>query len=213
MSFGRNLQALRQGAGLTQDQVAEAFGISRAAVIAWEKNKNFPEAEKLQRLADLLGCSVNDFYGPRAMEDSTKGAAYVVRPARVVFRGIAQVREGGYFALVEPDVNAPEQFALWPSNDPQAYALQVDGDALRPEIEPGSVLIIEPARQAEPGRRVLVSLMDGRQLVRRLNWIRGNRVELGPIGAGAPITVNLADIATLARIVGVADDDVLTTEH
>ena len=52
--------AARKKAGLTQAQVAEALGISDAAVNQWEKGKTFPKTELLPKLSKLLGCTVDE---------------------------------------------------------------------------------------------------------------------------------------------------------
>lgn len=52
--------AARKKAGLTQAQVAEALGISDAAVNQWEKGKTFPKTEFLPKLAKLLDCTVDE---------------------------------------------------------------------------------------------------------------------------------------------------------
>ena len=47
MSFGENLRLMRKARNLTQEQFAEALGVSRQAVSKWEADSGYPEAEKL----------------------------------------------------------------------------------------------------------------------------------------------------------------------
>ncbi|NBH03022.1 helix-turn-helix transcriptional regulator, partial [Amycolatopsis sp. SID8362] len=54
-SFGARLRRLRRAAGLTQETLAEASGLSAQAVGALERGeRRFPHRETLDRLADAL---------------------------------------------------------------------------------------------------------------------------------------------------------------
>lgn len=54
MSFGENLQSLRERFGLTQEALAEQLGVSRQSVSKWESGGSFPEMEKLFILCELF---------------------------------------------------------------------------------------------------------------------------------------------------------------
>ena len=54
MSFGTNLQFLRDRAGMTQEGLAEALQVSRQSVSKWESDTSFPEMEKLLVLCELF---------------------------------------------------------------------------------------------------------------------------------------------------------------
>jgi DNA-binding transcriptional regulator YiaG len=47
-------KAIREAAGLPLDAVAQALGVSRAAVALWESGDRFPRPENLHRYVDLL---------------------------------------------------------------------------------------------------------------------------------------------------------------
>ena len=59
MSIGNNIKALREERKLTQDQVAEALGISFQAVSSWERDEYKPDTEKLIKLAEVFDVSVS----------------------------------------------------------------------------------------------------------------------------------------------------------
>ena len=59
MSIGNNIKALREERKLTQDQVAEALGISFQAVSSWERDEYKPDTEKLIKLAEIFDVSVS----------------------------------------------------------------------------------------------------------------------------------------------------------
>ena len=45
---------------MTQDDVAEAVGVSRVAVLKWEKGRCVPNGKYLVKLASLFDCSADD---------------------------------------------------------------------------------------------------------------------------------------------------------
>ena len=60
MSFGEKLQDLRRRAGMSQDTLAERLDVSRQAVSKWERDETMPETEKLVRIAQLFGASLDE---------------------------------------------------------------------------------------------------------------------------------------------------------
>lgn len=58
-----HITELRKAAGLTKTQLAQAMDVDLAAVHRWETGEAMPRADKLPRLADLLGCSIDALYG------------------------------------------------------------------------------------------------------------------------------------------------------
>lgn len=58
-----NIRKLREAAGLTQADVVRAFGVDAAAVVRWESGATMPRADKLPKLAQLFGCTIDELYG------------------------------------------------------------------------------------------------------------------------------------------------------
>ena len=59
MSFGSRLRQRREQLGLTQQQLAEALGITRAAVGNYEQEVSSPKADILYDVFDALKCDAN----------------------------------------------------------------------------------------------------------------------------------------------------------
>ena len=57
------IRELREAAGLSQMDLARQMRVSGPSVIQWETGRTLPTADKLPRLADLLGCSIDALYG------------------------------------------------------------------------------------------------------------------------------------------------------
>lgn len=58
----RRLVASRRGAGMTREQVAVAIARSWTSVKQYERGVVIPPAPVLARLADVLGCTIDDFF-------------------------------------------------------------------------------------------------------------------------------------------------------
>lgn len=59
MTLGEKLSKLRRENNYTQEQLAEMLGVSRQAVSKWESGMTYPETEKLLKLGELYGCSMD----------------------------------------------------------------------------------------------------------------------------------------------------------
>lgn len=60
MSFRDNLQHLRDLQDMSQADLAQRIGVSRQSVAKWEAEKSYPEMDKLIKICDLFGCSLDD---------------------------------------------------------------------------------------------------------------------------------------------------------
>ncbi len=60
INIGSVIQKLRKVKGLTQEQVADAIGISKAAVSKWESGNTYPDITLLGPLARLLDTNINE---------------------------------------------------------------------------------------------------------------------------------------------------------
>jgi len=61
--FGERLHALRDAAGLSQQQVAEKLGMKHSAYAWWERHPVALRTEQLHRLAEVFGVSVEGLVG------------------------------------------------------------------------------------------------------------------------------------------------------
>lgn len=59
MTLGEKLSKLRKSNNYTQEQLAGILGVSRQAVGKWESDNAYPETEKLIRMSELFGCSLD----------------------------------------------------------------------------------------------------------------------------------------------------------
>ena len=57
------IKALRENMDLTQSQYAEVLGVSRSTVKGWETGANKPEADMLEKMADLHHVPIDFIFG------------------------------------------------------------------------------------------------------------------------------------------------------
>lgn len=57
-----DIKRLREAQGKTQKQLADEMGVERSTVAKWEAGTALPRADKLPKLAEVLGCSVADLF-------------------------------------------------------------------------------------------------------------------------------------------------------
>ena len=60
MSFGERLSVARNRHGYTQEGLAEAIGVKRSSLAAWERDTSFPLVPNLLKLCHLLQMTPND---------------------------------------------------------------------------------------------------------------------------------------------------------
>ena len=64
-SLGQRIRAARESAGFTQENLAEAVGVSRTAVARWESDDIEPKLQNLISIAELLHVSTDFLLGIR----------------------------------------------------------------------------------------------------------------------------------------------------
>lgn len=52
----------RKQAGISQKELAQRLGVNQASVCLWESGKNSPRVGRLQKIAEILGCTVEDLF-------------------------------------------------------------------------------------------------------------------------------------------------------
>lgn len=70
VEFGPQLRALRERAGLTQQQLAERAGLHRQGIVKLERGEREPAWSTLLALAVALKVGLQDFADMEAAEDS-----------------------------------------------------------------------------------------------------------------------------------------------
>lgn len=78
----QNIRAMRKARGFTQEQLAEAMGVTVGAVSKWELGQCAPDLSTLMELADFFDASVDALLGYTLRENSAELAAGRIRVLR-----------------------------------------------------------------------------------------------------------------------------------
>ena len=63
---------MRRRAGFTVPQLAEKMGCTCSAIYFWEAGRYWPKAECLPRIAEILGCTIDDLFTDHGEENTTQ---------------------------------------------------------------------------------------------------------------------------------------------
>jgi transcriptional regulator with XRE-family HTH domain len=86
MEFHEELKAARMKTGLTQQQVADALGITKSTYCGYEIAKRSPDPAKIKQLAKVLHVSADTLLGVQMVTENEKSPA----PASAETREIAK---------------------------------------------------------------------------------------------------------------------------
>ena len=80
MNLGETIYRLRTKAGMSQDALAGALDVSRQSVSKWENNAAVPELEKLMKLSEVFGVTLDELVGREASAPAAPAAPPVQSP-------------------------------------------------------------------------------------------------------------------------------------
>ena len=63
--FNENLRELRKSKGFTQEELATKINVVRQTVSKWEKGLSVPDADSLQKIAEVLDVEVSQLLGAK----------------------------------------------------------------------------------------------------------------------------------------------------
>ena len=90
MGIAKNIQETRQALRLTQEQLAEAVGVSRQTVAKWESGETSPDLEHAAALAKALGTTIDGlafFEGSDLMKGAPPRGKHLFGNVKVGERG------------------------------------------------------------------------------------------------------------------------------
>ena len=90
-----NLVQLRKYRGMTQEDLADAVGVTRQSVAKWESGDSIPDLEKCKIIADLFGVSLDDL----ANYSSDENLGLDVPPKGKHLFGIVTVGDKGQIVI------------------------------------------------------------------------------------------------------------------
>ena len=178
--IGARIKELRESRKLTQQQFADALGVSRGAVGNWERDLGI-KTENIAQIASTFGAPfqwIAEGVGPNAVgETSSVGETAPLPPLNapnasqpepadfsVTVPVYGQVVGGseGYFVFNGErldDILAPSSLR----GIKDAYAVYVAGTSMEPRYFAGEAVFVNPRRPVRPGDFVVVQVLEGNE--------------------------------------------------
>ena len=189
----KNLNYLLEKRRTNATQLALATGVSQPTIFRMLTGvSKDPKHSNVQRIADYFEISADalrtinlelldkgDTATRESLDELTE--APKLRPFRNV--PVVGTVEGGTDGYLE-HTDVEDGSIDYPAKYPDAYALRVRGDSMRPRIKSGEFIVAEPHVKAVPGDDVVVVCKDGRKMVKELLYMRDDEVTLGSINNG-----------------------------
>jgi len=185
MTTHRLIREGRQRLDMTEQQFADALGVSRGAVQQWERSGGTaPKRSNQPAVAKLLGISVAEL---------VSGGSNVARSvdARVHVPIVSEVEAGNYTVI--DNFEPRHQFETVPVTVPvnrHTYALRVRGDSMISEtgdsFPDGALIIVEPELAPLAGDYVIALNSESETTFKQLVK-DGGELYLKPLNARYPI--------------------------
>ena len=197
--YGGSQASFAKAAGLTEGRVSQLL----------DPNQSFGERSAKNivselRLEDRYFEEGFGFAAAMQVQSNVEPALELKKSRRVPITGSVRGGDDGY--LVQDTV--PDGWVEYWTGDPHAYALRIKGDSMHPRYRAGEFVVITPSIEAQAGRDVVVKLHDGKCLLKQLNWVHADEIQLLSINNGyAPMTIPREEVECIARVAGSVGPD------
>ena len=196
-----HLSAWRRHRQLSQEQLADAVGTSKATISRLEAGQRGLSQKWLERLAPALRCEPPQLLGsPHA----------VVSISVSVVPLIDSIRASSWTDVADPypKGDGAKWLPVQRKYGPRAFALQVQGPSMRPDYAEGDIIVVDPDIEARPGDDVVARLDESNEATFKRLRIKAYDakgrplVELVPLNPDWPVLT----LKKSGRIVGPAID-------
>ena len=158
--------------------------------------QRWPSTESIAKILTATGTGMNEFV--RLLGEP---ATDPIRQ-RIPVIGYAQAGDSGYFDDGGYPVGAGWDEVVFPDvGDPNAYALEINGDSMEPVYRDGDLIVVSPAASLRRGDRVVVRTAGGEVMCKELARMSANRIELKSVNINHPDRSLLReDVTWIARV-------------
>lgn len=191
--YGYSASGLARRAGL------DATSFNRSKRIGPDGRKRWPSTESVSKVLAATGASLDDFL---RLVESREGPARTMVP----LIGLTQAGAGRLFTDEGMPAGGPgwDEIEFPDLGGERAFALEVQGDSMKPLYRDGDVLIVSPTASIRKGDRVVARLANGEVVAKELRRRTARTVELISLNPDhEDRTVPLAEIAWMARVMWV----------
>lgn len=86
MNLGENIYRFRTKMNMSQGDLANALDVSRQSVSKWENNSAVPELDKLIKMSEIFGISIDELVGRSVLERKSTAAEPVTTVQQVIIQ-------------------------------------------------------------------------------------------------------------------------------
>ena len=199
-----------------QSNLARAVGVSEAAVSKWCNGGTVSLSAKSARLAarflcvraDWLNEGIGHALNPDLISDmdGSKIETISVQPRKVRIVGVVNLMSDGSWSTDDLR-NAGGELNIG-SEDSEAYAVKVVGDAMHPRIRSGEFVVAEPGHGYGPGDEVVVVTTDGRAMVKEFLFARDGQIVLHSVNdSHGRTTLQESEVKSIHYVVAIVKSD------
>lgn len=197
--------------GLARRAGLDPTSFNKSKRIGPDGRMRWPSTESIAKVLEATQSSLGSFVallGDGQGQNMLPDGNFPPQTSSIPLLGFAQAGAGGFF----DDGGFPAghgwdlvDFPVSPRSTSHFYALEVQGDSMKPLYRDGDVLIVEPGAQVRKGDRVVVKTHDGEVMAKTLGRQNSRSVELISLNpAHASRTLESSNIEWIARIIWVS---------
>ena len=163
----------RKELGLTQRNIADALGVSKASVSLWEKGDTSPK--NIHILAKSLKCDPDWLQSGTGNITSQASTA----PTTLVLKGsypvLDWVQAGNWSPINEISHFDAEHYPCPIKCSAGTFLLKVRGQSMAPQFNEGELIFIDPAVEADNGKYVVARLDDENEATLKQLIVEGGK--------------------------------------
>lgn len=154
-SIGARIKKQRKIRKITQIQLADAVGTTKAAVSRWETDKNSVAANNLEAVASVLGVDVEWLLTGESLSEKESSIFWAPFYSSIE----AAAGDGVLNADIEPDKFPMPRCSLkHQNNQEKIFCVVVKGDSMEPVLYDGSIIAVnEDTKDIRDGRMYLIN--------------------------------------------------------
>lgn len=231
MTKENRIREARMKIPLTQQQLADAVGVSAQSVSQWERGETEPAPKHRSAIASALRADIRWLFywstdtwmeGDRIPVDTRvkKGSAAARQQGLKYYAPLVnRVTAGQWAEVVDPQSiwNGPEELLgidspplIRPTKETQAVgqymALEVDGESMEPEFQAGDIIIVDTGIEPIPGDFVVAKLDEEHEATFKKYRPRGKDDKGNPVIELTPLNPDYPSLtlsaASPGRVIG-----------
>lgn len=166
--LARNIKALRDKFGITQQELADIAGVSRQSVVDWEsaRRKTIRQDDVVDSILKAFSITSEDLFTDNGLYAKLHGLGFEPKPTSALVPLLGTTHMGDFADEEECDrvVEIPASIA---EAHPGGFCVHADGDCMDNRYPSDSVLFIDPAMEPFDGCAVLAETEQYQSIVRK----------------------------------------------